>query len=85
MTSQSIVRLADPKDEDAIFELCRMMHAENGLSPMDDDLVRETMKNGIERKGGVLGIIGPVGGPLEAIIYMTISNFWYSQIGRAHV
>ena len=79
MTSQSIVRLADPKDEDAIFELCRMLHAENGLFPMDDSLVRETMMKGIEKKGGILGVIGPVGGPLEGIIYMIISSFWYSR------
>ena len=79
MTSSSVVRLATPEDESAIFELCKMLHAENGLFPMDDDLVREIMMKGIEKKGGILGVIGPVGGPLEGIIYMIISNFWYSR------
>lgn len=79
MTSHSAVRLATPKDADAIFELCKMLHAENGLFPMDDDLVHETMQKGIEKQGGILGVIGPEGGPLEGIIYMLISNFWYSR------
>ena len=79
MTSPSNVRLAVPEDKLAVFELCKMLHAENGLFPMDDDLVQETMMKGINRNGGVLGVIGPVGGPLEGVIYMTILNFWYSR------
>jgi hypothetical protein len=79
MASPSIVRLAVPEDKLAVFELCKMLHSENGLFPMDDDLVQETMMKGINRNGGILGVIGPIGGPLEGMIYMLISNFWYSR------
>lgn len=79
MTSSSVVRLATHQDEEAIFELCKNLHAENGLFPMDDELVRETITKGMDKKGGILGVIGPVGGPLEGMIYMLISNFWYSR------
>jgi Acetyltransferase (GNAT) family len=79
MASQSQVRLATKEDREEIFRLCKLLHSENGLFPMDDDLVQETMMKGINRNGGILGVIGPTGGPLEGMIYMLISNFWYSR------
>lgn len=79
MPSPSVVRLATHADEPAIFEMCKMLHTENGMFPMDDDLVRETMTRGIRRDNSILGVIGPEGGALEGMIFMLISNFWYSR------
>lgn len=78
MASESIVRLASAADEAGIFQLCKLLHKENGLFPMDDDLVEETIRNGIDQNGGVIGVIGP-SGALEGIIYLSISHFWYSR------
>lgn len=78
MTSKSVVRLATPEDEAGIFHLCKLLHGENGLFPMDDELVEETIKNGITQNGGIIGLIGPPDA-LEGIIYLSISHFWYSR------
>lgn len=78
MTSPSEVRLATPADREGIMALCRMLHAENGLFPMEEDLVEETIQRAFDRKGGIIGVIGAPG-QLEGIIYMLVSNFWYSR------
>lgn len=77
MTAQSIVRLANPDDEEGIMALCRMLHEENGLFPLDDDMVRDTIRKAFNKQG-FIGVIGAKDA-LEGIIYMVISNFWYSK------
>lgn len=77
MTAQSVVRLATLEDEPQIMVLCKLLHEENGLFPMDDDLVNETIKLGTERRKGLIGVIGTQD-HLEGIIFLQVSNFWYS-------
>lgn len=78
MPSPSIVRLAGPQDEAGIMTLCELLHEENGLPPMDRELVRDTIQAAFDQRGGVIGVIGPVGA-LEGVIYLSISRFWYSH------
>lgn len=78
MTQPSVVRLATHEDEAELMKLCRMLHEENGLFPMEEDMVKETLNKGFNRKGGVIGVIGRPGA-LEGMIYMEVGNFWYSK------
>lgn len=78
MTSVSEVRLADPRDEDGIMELCHLLHQENGMFQMDDDLVREMLGRAFRKEDGIIGVIGEAG-KLEGSIFMLISRFWYSH------
>lgn len=72
------VRIADPKDEEELMELCRQLHKENGIFSLNEDKVRDTLHMAFDRKGAVLGVIGTPG-KFEALICMLVSSFWYSS------
>jgi GNAT superfamily N-acetyltransferase len=78
MACPSIVRLATPADEECLMKLCKMLHEENGLFSLEEDMVRETLRKGFERTSGVIGVIGSPDA-LEGVIYMEVGNFWYSR------
>lgn len=78
MTEASKVRVATPGDEEGLMALCRLLHAENGLFPMDEDLVREMLWRAFDRQGGTIGVIGPRDA-LQGMIAIMISRFWYSK------
>lgn len=72
------VRIAIPGDEDAIFKIFTMAHAENGMGDMDERRVKDTLAFATRRQGGVIGVIdGPDG--LEGCIFMLLSQWWYSN------
>lgn len=60
------------------MELCRELHAENGLFTLDENKVREMLHKAFNQEGAIIGVIGGKG-KLEALILMLISNFWYSS------
>ncbi len=72
------VRLATRADEAGLLELCRALHADNGIFEMEDDLVREMFKRAFDRQGGVIGVIDGKN-ELAAAILMALSHFWYSR------
>lgn len=72
------VRIADPCDEEEIMGLCMQLHEENGIFPVNKDKVRAMLRRAFERDGGVLGAIGE-SGKIEALIFMLVSTFWYSD------
>lgn len=74
----SNVRLATIDDEPQLMELCRELHAENGLATMDDNMVRTMLGRAFSRKGGIIGVIGDRSKELQAFIYIIISNLWYT-------
>lgn len=78
MTSPSVVRLAKPEDEAAVFELCRILHKENGQFPMDDGLVRDALHKAFNKQGAILGLIGEQD-KLEGMIYLSIDRYWYTR------
>ena len=74
---QSSVTIAQPQDADAVFALLRGLHQENGIFPMDDDLVRQRVRDACNRDGGVAGVIaGPKG--IEASIGLFALSAWYT-------
>lgn len=78
MTDMPSVRIADASDEDEIMSLCRLLHEENGLFDMDEGKVRNTLRMAFAKKGGMCGVIGAPG-KIEGVIYLLISQFWYSN------
>lgn len=73
-----IVSLATKADEAELMDLCRTLHGENGISVMDDDLVRAMLYRAFDRQGGTIGVIrGPE--RIEAAIYMLLTSFWYTK------
>lgn len=73
------VRCALPEDEEDILVLLRIRHKEHGeLCGWDDNLVRNIIRNGIERRGGYIGVIrGPDG--VEGTVGLFMSRDWYSN------
>lgn len=71
------VRVAKPDDEDGIMDLCHLLHAENGLFPLDADLVRGLVRTVLCDKQGFIGVIGERG-QLEGSILLRLSSMWYS-------
>lgn len=77
-TNTPIVRLATRADEAQLMEICRALHKENGLFAMDEDMVRGMLHRAFNRQGGMIGVIDG-DKEIAAVIYMLLSNFWYSR------
>lgn len=71
------VRLARRGDTQKIYDLLQPLHAENGIFSMDKQSVLETIKNGTEERGGIIGVIED-GGRLAGSIGLYLSKYWYT-------
>lgn len=60
------------------MEMCKLLHEENGLFPMNEQSVRNVLHLAFAKKGGMVGVIGEPG-KIEGMIYLLISTFWYSD------
>jgi len=72
------VRFAVPEDEQAMFDLGVLAHAESAQHTMDPDKVHAALNAMACRRGAMAGVIGPVGGPLKGMVLMVLDNVWYS-------
>jgi hypothetical protein len=72
------VRIIQRDEQDDVLRLCRQLHSENGIFRLDDNRVQEMLDRAFDRKGGILGGIGPKN-KLEGLIYLLVSNFWYTN------
>jgi GNAT superfamily N-acetyltransferase len=72
------VRLAKPEDEDEIFAICTLLHAENGIFRMDEGKVRDRIHECLHQRGGIMGVVGEPG-EIEAVICLTLGQAWYSS------
>lgn len=87
MTVPSKVRIATPEDHGEIWRLFLMAHKENGMFPLSPTKVEyfiqrcinhEKIPVGDQGPRGIIGVIGQVGS-LEALVFVTISTFWYTD------
>lgn len=76
--TQSKIRLATPADEPELLQLTRLMHAENGMFPLDIDRVRETFARAFDRRGGIFAVIGAPG-HIRAMLFVMIARSWYTN------
>ena len=88
MSTESVVRKAVPADLKAIWELMNLAYGEVGMFHRCDakvdwilDRVLNPERIPPEDLGfrGYMGVIGPVGGPLEGFILLSIGCYWYSD------
>jgi hypothetical protein len=87
MTVPSVIRKATPFDAPEIWRLFLQLHRENGIfeiSPhkvtsfMDRALHPERIPSWDTGPRAQIGVIGPQG-KLEAVVFILISQFWYSE------
>lgn len=83
----SVVRLALPEDAKEIWRLFLQGHRENGMFTLAPEKVTwflsralcpETIQLGDTGPRCVIGVIGPIGS-LEGLIFLTITQQWYSN------
>lgn len=73
------VDFATPADEPALMDMCRRLHAENGMFALDEDMVRAMLWRAFDKQGAIIGVIRGDTVPIEGVLYMLISRFWYSR------
>jgi hypothetical protein len=72
------VRFAVPADEDAMFDLGVLAHAEAAQHSMDEEKVRAALNAMCHRRSAMAGVIGPEGGPLKGMVLLQLDCIWYS-------
>jgi|SRR6478609_7562335 len=72
------VRYGKPADVHNFMDLCRGCALENGLANMDEHKVLGEVWSSLHNTGGVIGVIGLEGEPLEAGIMLRIDGLPYS-------
>jgi GNAT superfamily N-acetyltransferase len=85
----AVVRLAGPSDEHAIYQLLQLSYRENALLPANNGKTMAHIKcflwsghrppEDTASPRGVVAVIGPVGGPLEAFAILALDTTWYSD------
>jgi hypothetical protein len=73
-----VVRFAVDRDARQLLDLCRLMHAENGLFPLSEAKVEHELRSSIQQDGGVIGVIGAPGSPVGAA-WLIAGCDWYTE------
>lgn len=83
MLNSAVVRIAGPKDEDALFDLLMDLRRDNNSFgfQVDDDRVREHIRLGTQSIGGAHGVIDAPDqfGVLAGSIGMIFDRWWFSN------
>jgi hypothetical protein len=72
------VRLAQPDDGEAILDMCRRLHAENGLFSLNEDKLRRLIGRYFKREGIIIGVIGKPS-ELQACTCMQLTDTYYTD------
>ena len=80
-TEPCTVHCATEADLDEIMRLLRIMHAEGGMFPLDEECARDMFMRAmrVKNKEGLLGIIRGEGAEIRAMIYLLLTRFWYTS------
>ena len=78
MIITSRVRKAVPDDAPELMDICRELHAENGLFSMNEQRVSMMLQKAFRNEGALIGALGPTGA-IEGAIFMLISQYWYTD------
>lgn len=71
------VRVATLYDLEDLLRMGHELHAENGIMPLDEDLIKQGALDAIEGRASVIAVIGKPG-KIEAAIHLAFQNFWYT-------
>lgn len=72
------IRAATLADLPQLLEMGRALHEENGLMEVSESRIQDAALNGIRKDDIIFGVIGPVGA-VEAMIYLVVGKFWYTD------
>jgi len=72
------VTKARPSDKEAIIEICKEDHSENGQFALNPSKVEQKVSRILDHGEGVIGLIRRAQ-EIEAIMLMQISQFWYTD------
>ena len=78
VTTDAVVRIAQPDDEDGIITLANLMNDEIGMFDFNEQKVRFHLRPLLHKNGGIIGVIGPKDN-LEALIALKIGSNFYSD------
>lgn len=84
LTCPASVRCARQTDEEPLFAFLQIMHAENGMAPIDEREVRLILRKGIARDHGIIGVIRGEGG-IEASCGLYVGKWWYTSLQHKHL
>lgn len=74
------VRMASPRDEDALFDVLMALNEDNGFGiPVSPDRVMAQIRLGTRRQGGLIGVIEGTNGRINGTIGLFISQMWYTD------
>lgn len=74
-----VVRTGVPEDLDDIMRIAIMACAENGFVEANPTKLLEHIYPALHLDHGIMGMIGPVGGPIEAAVLLRVGTVWYSD------
>lgn len=74
----SVIRIAQPDEEENLVEICRELWEENGLFSFSEDKVRAILHRSFDKNLAMVGVIGPPG-KIEACACLLITQFYYSE------
>lgn len=72
------VRMARKGDEQAIFKMLCLAQKENGVFPMNERKVKEFIRQAIEQKGAIIGVIEGKH-YIEGSIGIVLETWWYTD------
>ena len=72
------IERASVDDLPELWRLFRMVHAEGGMFPFDDDLVHEFFDGALNGKQGIIGVIRGPAPEIRAMTFLLISRQWYT-------
>ena len=72
-------RIGVEADLPELLAMGKELHDENGLMPLSESRSIAAVKRAVRQERAMVGVIGPVGGRLEGVIYLTVGMFWYTS------
>lgn len=73
------VRYAVPEDEDALFDLCSLVHREIALFPMSPRKTREELRVAILKQRGLIGVVETPDRKPAGMAWLAQYQEWYSD------
>lgn len=79
MSEEITVRAGTPQDLDQVMALAQMMHDEIGITALNPARILPEVWGALNLDGGIMGLIGEPGGPLEAGLLLRMGTLFYSD------
>lgn len=78
----TLVQIATPSDRVEMISFLHVMHAENGVVPLDEGKMVQNLDRGLARQHALIGVI-KCEGKIAASVGLFLAQFWYSTVYHA--